>query len=212
MPIPVTWKTVSVFGTFTGSNGLPAKGYVEFESDQVVSVEGVVVVPRTKRVTLDANGSFTTELPSTNDPDITPSGGWAYLVTEGVRGGREPYSIFIPYDSPGVNLSTVTPVVDTLMRVPYTLEIGTVTMAGENDPASATLDNIGPGKQRLNVVLPVSNVSGMTQGASDARYIKLAQINQPSGVAGLDSNSSLDEDQLPLPPINLSLLFENAIT
>lgn len=53
--------------------------------------------------------------------------------------------------------------------------------------------------------------SGITQGQADARYVKLSQINAANGVAGLDANSFLTETQLPLPPVDLSILFANKI-
>ena len=61
--------------------------------------------------------------------------------------------------------------------------------------------------------LPQANdgTGGMTQAAADARYIQQAKINQPSGVAGLDTATTLDADQLPLPPITLTILFDNQI-
>lgn len=53
--------------------------------------------------------------------------------------------------------------------------------------------------------------SGITQAAADARYVRLSQVNAANGVAGLDANSFLTETQLPLPPVDLSILFANKI-
>lgn len=53
--------------------------------------------------------------------------------------------------------------------------------------------------------------SGMTQAAADARYIQQSQINAASGVAGLDSSSFLSEAQLPLPAVDLTVLFNNKL-
>lgn len=53
---------------------------------------------------------------------------------------------------------------------------------------------------------------GITQAEGDARYVKKDQINAPNGVAGLNVNEILDEEQLPLPAVTLSTLFRNRLT
>lgn len=53
--------------------------------------------------------------------------------------------------------------------------------------------------------------SGITQAEADARYIRLNAINAASGVGGLDASSFLAEAQLPLPPVDLTIWFENQL-
>lgn len=52
---------------------------------------------------------------------------------------------------------------------------------------------------------------GLTQSVADGRYVKLAQINAANGVAGLDANTTMDETQLPLPPVTLTVLLANKL-
>jgi hypothetical protein len=201
MALPVNWKTVPVTGTFVGANGTPAKGHIRFVSDQVVVSEGVVIVPREVKAELDATGSFSIELPATNDPDIAPASGWTYTVIEAVRGGREPYGIFVPFDAVGVDLSTVTPTVPSTSRAQYTLIMGTVTVGAEGTDPVATLEDVSPGVQRLSITLPVTNVSGMTQTAADARYVRLPIGGTEGDVA---TNNGLDGSEWRAPTIPLA--------
>lgn len=45
-------------------------------------------------------------LPATDDPGLSITG-WAYSVVEGIPGGRPPYLLEVPYDSGGIDLSTI---------------------------------------------------------------------------------------------------------
>lgn len=110
MPLPASWTTVTVTGTYTRRDGTPAAGSVEFISPQVVVVDGETVVPHTIAAALDDTGSLSVDLPATDDPDISPTG-WTYTVNErGVRGlHRDTYAIQVPHDSAGIDLATVAP-------------------------------------------------------------------------------------------------------
>lgn len=60
--------------------------------------------------------------------------------------------------------------------------------------------------------LPAAGAGGgLTQSVADARYVKLSQINAANGVAGLDANIAMDETQLPLPPVTLTVLLANKL-
>lgn len=52
---------------------------------------------------------------------------------------------------------------------------------------------------------------GITQLQADARYVRLAQINAANGVAGLDASEFVGEDNLPLPPVTLTVLLANKL-
>ena len=52
---------------------------------------------------------------------------------------------------------------------------------------------------------------GITQSQADARYVQKMQINAANGVPGLDANTSINENQLPLPPITLTVLLANKL-
>lgn len=59
---------------------------------------------------------------------------------------------------------------------------------------------------------PVGGISsGISQGAADARYVRLSQINVANGVAGLDAGGFVGETNLPLPPVDLTVLLENKL-
>lgn len=59
MALPVAYNLVPVSGTYTNRDGTPASGWITFESRQIVTVSGVVIVPATITVKLDGAGSFT---------------------------------------------------------------------------------------------------------------------------------------------------------
>lgn len=52
---------------------------------------------------------------------------------------------------------------------------------------------------------------GITQTQADARYIQKTAINAASGVPGLDASKFMDETQLPLPPVTLTILLANKL-
>lgn len=57
----------------------------------------------------------------------------------------------------------------------------------------------------------VNSEAGMSQAQADARYVLKAQIDAALGVAGLDADKFVGEDRLPLPPIDLTVLFNNKL-
>ena len=82
MPLPTSWTTVPVTGTFLDLQGNPCTGYIEFCSSQTLVIDGQVVVPAKIRAELDANGHIAVMLPATDDPDLAPYTGWVYTVRE----------------------------------------------------------------------------------------------------------------------------------
>lgn len=110
MPLPPSWSQIPVTATYTRGDGEPASGYVLFISPQVVIVDDEIIVPRSIRADLDETGSISVEVPSTDDPDIAPTG-WTWTVREQVAGlNRAAYAIEVPHDSPGIDLADVSPV------------------------------------------------------------------------------------------------------
>lgn len=110
MTLPAKWTTVPVTGTYNARDGVVPEVVVSFYSAQIVVVDGVTVVPAVISATTVA-GSFTVDLPATNDPDIAPTN-LTYTVVETINGAsiRSPWRIQVPYDSAGIDLSTVAPV------------------------------------------------------------------------------------------------------
>jgi hypothetical protein len=52
---------------------------------------------------------------------------------------------------------------------------------------------------------------GITQDQADARYIRLTQRGAPNGVATLDATTVVPNAQIPEPPVDLTVLFENGL-
>lgn len=52
---------------------------------------------------------------------------------------------------------------------------------------------------------------GLSLAAADARYIQQSAINTPNGVAGLSASKTLGEAQLPIPAVDLTVLFNNKL-
>ena len=110
MSLPAAWTKVTVTGTFYNLDGTPASGAIRFFSSQVVVIDGIVVVPTELVAPLDSTGSFSIQLPSTDDPSLNVTG-WAYRVVEDYERGRS-YNIFVEYNGGAIDLATVAPVVD----------------------------------------------------------------------------------------------------
>jgi len=119
MPLPVGWTLIPVVAAYVGRDGSVPVGQVAFDSAQIVVVDGVVVVPRRILATLNATGAISAELPSTNDPDISP-GGWTYTVRELFEGGRPAYAIEVPFNAVSIDLATAIPVTPADQLPPYT--------------------------------------------------------------------------------------------
>lgn len=99
MPL-VNLNTLTVTGTYVDLDGQPVAGTVTFMPSAVLQdpAANQIILPKLITVTLDVNGSFTVQLPATDDPDITPS--FTYTVTEQVPGGRT-YTFALPINTPG---------------------------------------------------------------------------------------------------------------
>jgi hypothetical protein len=88
-------------------------------------------------------------------------------------------------------------------RAAYVLGVGE---PGWDGDALYVGDGVTPGG------LPAAGAGGgLTQSVADGRYIKQSQINAANGVAGLSSTSFVDESQLPLPAVTLTVLLTNAL-
>lgn len=124
MSYPAGWDLVNITGTYIGRNGVPCTGSVTLSSPQLVLRSGTIV-PAADIVFDLVNGTFSGQIPATDDPNANPSG-WTYTVTENIPGGRQGYQIVAPHTSPGIDLSTVVPVT---MPMPPTFGFPYVTLA-----------------------------------------------------------------------------------
>lgn len=104
---------VTVDGQAETLDGKPARGSITFASTAIVTDQttGQAVFPVPLKVSLDVNdGSFSIDLPATDDPDLLPVG-WVYSVTVDIAGSkRETFNLAVPYDTVGsVNLFLAAP-------------------------------------------------------------------------------------------------------
>lgn len=98
MPLPDNITLITVTGKYLDIFGLPIVGKVSFSISPVLidASAKVVVIPRTVTVPLDNTGSFTVQLPATDDPDISPTGYTIQVVEEFQGGGGRSFSVSLP--------------------------------------------------------------------------------------------------------------------
>ncbi len=87
-----------VLGVYLTADGAPARGRVTFTpSSRIVDASDAVVVEGTLVATLDANGQFQIELPTTDNALLSPAG-WAYIVSVRLYGVKpQNFYAFLPY-------------------------------------------------------------------------------------------------------------------
>lgn len=114
MALPTNFDLVTVSGTYVNLDGTPASGTITFSANVAGNTflkdagADVLVLPMALSQNLDAKGSFSIDLPATDDPDIVPSG-FSYTVTERFANGSRTYSITVPVAGGPVDLVTVAP-------------------------------------------------------------------------------------------------------
>lgn len=121
MALPGNWSTVTVTGTFVAIDGTAMTGTVTFATEvRLTNADAEVLIPATSRtVTLDSDGSFSVELPATDDPEVVP--GFFYRVTERL-GGTETtarYAVQLPAAAPAVDLTDLVPVAEPVDMTAY---------------------------------------------------------------------------------------------
>lgn len=104
------WTEVLVYGQYADANGKPARGVVVFELEQQgIVFDGKITIP-TKKYARLIDGTMSTHLPATNDPDLSLTN-WFWKVTERIGGkSRPPYYLEVPYEAGSINLATAVPV------------------------------------------------------------------------------------------------------
>jgi hypothetical protein len=109
MAIDASVTQVTVQGNYVDFLGNPIAGQIQFTLSDMLrnSLANQMVTPSTVFVTLDANGSFSTTLPATNDADLIPT--FEYTVEEAFPNGRT-YTIVLPAATVGsLNLADISP-------------------------------------------------------------------------------------------------------
>jgi len=112
MTIGAAVTTVTVAGNFVDYTGTAISGQVKFTLSTVLqnTTDNKIIVPSTKSVTLDSNGSFSTTLPATDDTDLTPIP-YTITVEEAFPKGRT-YTISLPAATAGtLNLADISPAI-----------------------------------------------------------------------------------------------------
>ncbi|MER6112438.1 glycosyl hydrolase family 28-related protein [Streptomyces hirsutus] len=196
MALPANYATVPVFGRYIDFTGAPMQGTVTFTpSQRYVTNPGadVLIFSAPLVATLDGTGAFSIEIPSTDDPDVTPQGfTWAVAESFNRRAGRS-FSIAVPQDTPepGIDLVTVAPVLpaDQVEYIVTSVDgmTGTVSLAGKYAP----LDEDGK--------IPAENIPPISGGVTS--------VNGQSGIVSL---GSADVGALPITggtmqgPLNLA--------
>jgi len=109
MALDASINTVTVTGTFVDFEGTPIVGQVRFVLSTLLRnpTGDQIVVPSTVTRTLDSNGSFTVDLPATDDTDVIPN--FIYTVQETFTKGRT-YTLSLPVATVGsLDLADVSP-------------------------------------------------------------------------------------------------------
>ena len=112
MALGAAITTVALAGNYVDYTGAAISGQVKFTLSDLIQngTDNQMIVPSTKSVTLDSNGSFSTTLPSTNDPDLVPIP-YTITVEEAFPKGRT-YTISLPYTTAGtLNLADISPAI-----------------------------------------------------------------------------------------------------
>lgn len=110
-------------GTYTLPNGDPASGVVEIipSEKQIVDIAGNVILSGRVKVTLDADGHFTVDLPATDDVTLIPTG-FGYTAVAKLHHTHLPAVSFpLPASPATVDISDVTQVLPSTFdpTVPY---------------------------------------------------------------------------------------------
>lgn len=188
MSYPAGWDLVNITGTYIARDGTPCTGSVTLSSPQLVLRSGTIV-PAADIIFDLVNGTFSGQIPATDDPNAQPSG-WVYTVTENVPGGRQGYQIVAPHTSPGIDLSTVIPV---LMPMPPTFGFPYVTLSQLAAPGGSALIGYlqaGTGavtrtvQSRLREIISVLDFGADPTGVADSTTAIQEAINAAQSLGG----------------------------
>lgn len=107
MAFPASLTVITVTGTYVKyPSGTPATGKIRFISKVLLQgpTDNVIVEPFDISVLLDSAGSFSIQLPATNDPDWTPVN-WTYAVELILNNKVISGSLALPYNGGPVDLA-----------------------------------------------------------------------------------------------------------
>ncbi|MEU4066676.1 hypothetical protein AB0F25_30560 [Streptomyces wedmorensis] len=202
MPLPDNISKVTVTGKYLDIFGMPIVGKVQFTIKPVLIDGGakVVIVPRVVEAVLKSDGSFSVELPATDDPDLNPTN-FTITVTEQFEGGggRPPFQISLP--------EAATEPIDIT-------QFATTQPPGEGEVTYATTSALyAEATNRANgdaaILAQKGAASGIAPLGADSKvdtlylpdlsgsYLTAAQRGAADGVASLDSGSKVPSAQIP---------------
>lgn len=114
MALPASFDTITVTGRYVDFLGQPGSGTLLFEpvlDGWLKSIDtDTIIIPKPVPVSLQPDGTFSVDLPYSNDPEIIPT--FTYRVTERVSGSTRAFNIELPIllTDPSVNLADLAPV------------------------------------------------------------------------------------------------------
>lgn len=114
---------ITLTGTYETADGNPSKGTVKFIPSiaNTNNTDKVLLTQATAEVELDDEGSFSVELPATDDAEWS-SPGWTYGVHEDIDDVRRNYNIeLLEVKAPEADLSTIAPVDPAVPSSTYSL-------------------------------------------------------------------------------------------
>lgn len=176
MALPANLSKVTVTGKYLQLDGAPAVGAVSFSIKQAVADgTGDVVLPKGGiSVDLDTDGSFTVDLPATDDSDLSPTG-WTYLVTERLTAPQatRTYEIELPASPATVDLADVAPVAPVDAVSPY------LSKAGGALTGDLSLTPAGSG---LNVAEGANARAGVATLAAGTKVVATTKVTANSRI------------------------------
>ena len=131
--------TRTVIGTYLSSRGIAGVGTISFTpTSTIYDPDNSVVLSGATTVSLDGTGSFSLELPTTDNPLVTPSG-WAYEVAIRINGVKSVnVRVFLPIGN-GSDIDLFTQIARLVpTTTSYNVSSSSTTARGPIGPAGAT--------------------------------------------------------------------------
>ena len=131
--------TRTVIGTYISSRGIAGVGTISFTpTSTIYDPDNSVVLSGATTVSLSGTGSFSLELPTTDNPLVTPLG-WAYEVAIRINGVKSVnVRVFLPLGN-GSDIDLFTQIARLVPTTTgYTVSSATTTARGPIGPAGAT--------------------------------------------------------------------------
>lgn len=175
-----------VYGQYLHPNGQPSSGTITFmPSSKVVDPSDSVILSNPIVLSLDVNGSFSIELPTTDNLVLKPLN-WHYDVRTRTS-GAEPTSfrIYLPYeDGSSVDIADLTPVKPQLL-------VGNTSVRGPAGPQGETGIQGLQGTQGLQGVQGTQGIQGAQGTTGTQGFYGLQGIQGVQGIQGTQGNVGL---------------------